>query len=126
MQKQLTVKEALEQGYVNFFYNSDGWQNMKYISDIGKEHYSVDWSRDDIYIVEKEAKQCISLSENELKEMILDQLECSHSDVTGSDDSYNTIQDAFSEFNWKPFEDAIEKILEGITAYRSTDIKLIP
>lgn len=120
-QKQLTVKEALEQGYESYFYNSDGWQGMKYLSDIEKG-ISVDWNRDDIYIVEKHATQCIAMSEGQVREMILEQLECEHEDVTGSDDSVNIIQDAFKDFDFKTIEDAINNVLEGVTSYRSTNI----
>lgn len=122
--KQLTVKEAIDQGYESFFYNSDGWQGMKYLSDIEKG-YEVDWSRDDIYIVEKEARQCISLAEDEIKDMVIDNLECSYYDATNNDDD-NVIRDAFAKFDFKPFEEAISKVLEGITSYHSTDIKLVP
>lgn len=97
---------------------------MRYISDIEKEPSSIDWGRDDIYIVEKEAKQAISLSEGELKDLIIDQLECQYMDVTGDDDT-NTVSDAFSEFDFKPFEEQIERVLETIACYRSTEIKLI-
>ena len=121
---QLTVKEALEQGYENFFYNSDGWQGMKYIADIEKG-YKVDWSRDDIFIVEKNPTQAISLSEGELKDLIVDHFDGQYYDVTNNDDS-NVISDAFSGMDFNPFEDAIEKVLEGVTFYRPTDIKLIP
>ncbi len=123
--QHLTVKEALEQGYESYFYNSDGWQAMKYISDIEKDPTLIDWSRDDIFLVEKEPRQAISLSEGELKDLIIDQLECQYMDVTGDDDT-NTISDAFSGFDFKPFEEQVNKILEGITTYHTTEIKLIP
>lgn len=122
--KQLTVKEALEQGYENFFYNSDGWQNLKHLSDI-KKGVEVDWKRDDIYIVEKQPKQAVSLSEGELKDLIVEHFESQYYDVTGDDDT-NTISDTFSKVDFSPFEEIIGKILEGITSYHSTDIKLIP
>lgn len=123
--KQLTVKEAIEQGYESFFYNSDGWQRMRHLIDIGKGE-TVDWTRDDIYIVEKHPAQCFSLSEDEIKDLILDELANQHDDATGSDDSYNTIKEAFADFDFKSIEDAIDKVLEGVTSYQSTDIKLVP
>jgi hypothetical protein len=123
--KQLTVKEALEQGYQHYFYNSDGWQAMKHISDIEKEPESIDWSREDIYIVEKEPSQAVSLSEGELKELIIDHFDGQYYDITGSDDS-NTVSDAFSDVDFSPFEKVIESVLEGLTTYRPTEIKLVP
>lgn len=124
-QKTLTVKQALEQGYESYFYNSDGWQGMKYISDILIEPDSIDWKRDDIFISEKQARQTMSLSEGELKDIIIDQLEGTYYDLTSDDDS-SVINDAFSDFDFKTLEDAINKVLEGVTTYHSTDIKLIP
>lgn len=124
--KQLTVKEAIEQGYESYFYNSDGWQGMKYLNDILLDPTSIDWGRDDIYICSKEATQSISLSEGELKDLLVDHFECQYYDVTHDDDSLNTINDAFGKLDLKPFEDAIEKVLEDISSYTSTDIKLIP
>lgn len=123
-QLQLTVQEALAQGYEHYFYNSDGWQAMKSLSDIGKG-YEVDWSRNDIYIVEKKSEQVLSLGEGELKGMIVDQFESTYYDLTSNDDP-NVINDAFSTFDFKPFEEAIDKVLEGITCYRATKIKLAP
>lgn len=123
--KQLTVKEALEQGYTYFFYNFDGWQCAKHLADIDKG-YEVDWTRDDIFLASKEPVQSCSLSEGSLKEWIVDNIESQYSDETNDDDSYNTISEAFKDFDFKPFEDAISKVLETITHYRSTNIKLVP
>lgn len=123
--QQLTVKEALEQGYESYFYNSEGWQRMRYIGDIEKDPDSIDWKRDDIFIVEKTPRQAIFMSEGELKDLIVDHFEGQYHDVTSSDD-YNTVTDAFSDMDFKPFEIAIEKILEELSTYHSTDIKLVP
>lgn len=125
MKQQLTVKEALEQGYEHYFYGSDGWQSMKFISDIVKEPGSIDWNRGDIYIAEKESRQAIFLGEKELKDLIVEHFEGQYYDVTGDDDS-NTVSDAFSKVDFEPFEKIIEGVLETLTSYHSTDIKLIP
>lgn len=122
-QNKLTVKEAIEQGYQHFFYNSDGWQALKHLSDIEKG-YKVDWSRDDIYIVEKEPKQVMSLSEGEIKDLIVDHLEGQYYDLTSNDDP-NVVADAFGDFDFSDIEKKIDAVLEGITSYKSTDIKLI-
>jgi hypothetical protein len=49
-EKTLTVKQALEQGYTHYVFNSDGFQSLKDIIHISDEYFN----RDDIRVVEKE------------------------------------------------------------------------
>lgn len=117
--EQLTVKDAIEQGYEHFVYNSDGYQSLKELTS-----NDIDWSRDDIYVVGKEPLHPKGLTANELADFIGDRLEADYYEITGSDS--NSVYDAIIEVDFSDIEMRINKALEKVNYYEATKIKLIP
>lgn len=119
--KQLTVKEALEQGYESFVYDSDGYQSIKPI-----DIEDINWSRDDISLVEKESFSPIGLEEDILKEMIIESIWNNHYENTGDDT--NAIEDSLKPLNLdlSKIKLQIDEALSELKYYKSSGIKLIP
>ncbi len=121
--EQLTVKEALEQGYTQFLYSSGGFQRLSSLSEICEE----DFKKDGVELVEKEPHHPLGLDVESFREDIADNLECQHSGETGDDTSevYNTV----ISIDLKEFESIVNIVndkLSGLNYYKSTGIKLIP
>lgn len=119
---QLTVAQALAEGYTHFVYGNDGFQRVKQI-----EPEEIDWKRDDISIVEKEGFHPTGIDEDNLKDMIIDHIWQQHYDDTNDDDD-NVIEEAIRPLNLDLSNviKQIDEALTSITTYKSAGIKLIP
>lgn len=104
--EQLTVKEALDQGYQHYCFNKDGYQSLRDISDVDED----DLKRDDICIVNKEPENIGGISCDELKDLIGEHLQCQFDDLTGDDT--NSVYEAIKEVD---FTDTENKITGPIT-----------
>lgn len=119
LQKTMTVKEAVKQGFEYYVYDSDGWQSLKEISDMG-----MNWNRDDIKLVNKESNHPFGLDAKYIAETLAEIISVNYSDETGydGDDVYDVIKD----LDLSQTEKLIEEALSKINHYRSSGIKLIP
>ncbi len=119
LQKTMTVKEALEQGFEYYVYDSDGWQSLKDISDM-----DMDWNRDDIKLVNKEPTHPFGLDAKYIAETLAEIISINYADESGfdGDDVYDTIKD----LDLSDTEDKINEALSKIIHYRSSGIKLVP
>lgn len=117
--KELTVKEALEQEYVYYVYNSDGYQALKYISDM-----EMDFNRDDIRLVNKEPYAPCGMDSKNIAETLAEIIEQNHIEDTGDDTEQ--VYDAIMGIDFSGTQKLIDEALSKINYYIATDIKLIP
>lgn len=116
---ELTVKQALEKGYEYYVYDSDGWQSLKDISDM-----EMDFDRDDLVLVEKEARHPFGLDAKYIAETLAEIISVNYSDETGCDT--DDVYDAVKDLDLSGTEEIINEALSKINHYRSSGIKLIP
>lgn len=116
---QLTIKEALEQGYEYCVHNSEDIQRLIGISDIEE----IDFVKDDIRIVDKDPKHPTGISSKDLADMIAEQLQCDYNEVVDDEDS---VYDVIKKLDFTEMENKIIAALSEINYYPVTDIKLIP
>jgi len=121
---QLTVKQALEEGYTHFVYASDGYQAIKGIEDVLKDEKAIDFSRDDIYIVSKEPFHPSAPDNEELKDLIAEHVWVNHHDNTGDDT--DAVFDAVKAIDFNDISERIQSALNGLNYYHQTNIKLVP
>lgn len=117
--KQLTVEEALEQGYEYYVYDDDGWQSLKDISDM-----EMDWNRDDISLVNKEPHHPFGLDAKYIAETLAEIISINYADESGYDG--DAVYDAIKELDLSQTESLIYNALSKITHYKSSGIKLVP
>lgn len=118
--EQLTVSQAIEQGYTSFFYASDGWQRVKYITSD-----KINWKKSDIFLAEKDPRHPSVPDAEELAELIAEQMAVNYADETGADDT-DPVYYAIKAID---FSDVVERIrteLIKIDYYTQANIKLIP
>lgn len=119
MKEQLTVKQALEQGYTLCGQDKGEWISLNNIEDMGH----IDDFYDNTVIAEKEGISA-SVDADTLREYIADYAEDSWADETGDDRAM--VYDAILEMDFSEIADKINKQIEHIKSYRLTDIKLVP
>ncbi len=119
MKNELTVKEALEQGYEYYVYDSDGWQSLKDISDM-----DMNWDRDDISLVNKDPSHPFGLDAKYIAETLAEIISINYSDESGFDG--DDVYDAIKDLDLSETENKINESLSKINHYRSSGIKLIP
>jgi len=117
--ENLTIKEALSQGYTKCGDNKKEWQTLDDISELGKE----DFVDRDIVLAEKESFSP-SISEDKIKELLADYI---------SDEWYERCPDDTDEVYNKVSEvdvtDVTKRINENLSdkkAWMLTSIKLTP
>lgn len=116
---EMTVKQALEEGYEYYVYDSDGWQALNYISD-----NEMDFERSDIVLVKKETVSPAGIDSKAIAELIAEHLEVNHSDDTGDDTEQ--VYDIIKKLDFSDVEKQIDEALNAIKYYTSSGIKLIP
>lgn len=116
--KKLTVKEAVEQGYKWYVYNSDGFQCLKKITD-----NDINWERDDIWLVDKEAIGCPVPTERDIAEMLADHINSIWGEET--DDDTDEVYNKIMTCDFTETVKMIEVTLEKKTYYHQSEIKLI-
>ena len=119
--EQLSVKEALEQGYTKYCFNSDGFQGLK---DIAGEIDPAHFERDDIRIVEIKSYNPCGISSKDIAELLAEHLECNHADDSGDDTEQ--VYDAIKELDFTEAENKITEALSNLHYYRATKIRLNP
>lgn len=121
MSEQLTVKEALEQGYENYFIPSNGWQGVNNIADITPDVFL----KEDIYLCNKEPQIPSSLSADIIAEMIAERAESDYEDETGSDDASN-IYEGVLALNYFDIAQKIKEEMANHGYYKQSKIQLVP
>lgn len=119
--EKLTLTQALEQGYVYYVYQGDGYQSLKHLTDLKLD--PSDLERDDLELVEIDPQHPAGISSKDLAELIADHLEDQHSSETGCDtlDVYNTIRG----LDFTDMEKKIAEELKGIAYHMACGIKLV-
>lgn len=117
--RELTVKEAIEQGYTMYCFNDDGFQGLRDIEDVDDE----DLSRNDIRLVEKEHYHPSGLSSKDIAEILAEHIEVSH--YSDSGDDTEAVFNAINDLDFTEAENKISEALSKLKYYRATDIKLI-
>ncbi len=117
--ESLTVKQALEQGYEYYVYDSDGWQSLKDISDM-----EMDFDRDDLVLVNKDPQHPFGLNAKYIAETLAEIISVNYSDETGCDT--DDVYDAIKDLDLSETEKTINEALSKINHYRSSGIKLVP
>ena len=118
--KELSIKDALEQGYTKYCFNSDGFQGLL---DISGNIDPSDLAREDIRIVEKEPYSPAGISSKDIAELLAEHIESNHMDDSGDDTEQ--VFDAIKELDFTDAEHKIGEALSKLKYYRATDIKLI-
>lgn len=116
---ELSIKEALEQGYTKYCFNMDGFQGLKDIKDVFDE----DLARSDIRLVEIEPYSPAGISSVDIAELLAEHIECNH--VDESQDDTEQVYDAIKKLDFTDAENRIAEALSKLHYYRATDIKLI-
>lgn len=114
----LTVKQAIEKGFEYFVYAKEGYQAAQ---KLGVDE--IDWSREDIYLLDKNGNPPHTLSSKEIAETLADAISENHSWDTGddTDDVYQTICD----LDFTDVEQRIKEALSSMIFYPQTNIRLI-
>ncbi len=111
--EQLTVKEALDQGYK---YCMNGDAECAY----GIEE-NLDFTTKDWYLLSKEPSP-YQIADNEIMDLLCDNIGCQ--EEVGDDDG--ELADIVATVDFSEITAAVNNALKKNTYYRSTDIELIP
>lgn len=115
--QQLTVKEALEQGYTRYI--GDGEEVAGYLSDIEMEETDLSGTW---WLVEKESTT-IEISANEIYEDLADNFSDNH-ELYDDDNSFRDL--IISAVDWEAIAAQINEKLKTRPVFFPTSIKLIP
>jgi len=119
--EQLTVKEALEQGYVYYVYSDDGYQKLKDITDVN----NIDFDRA-VRLVDKNPYHPAGIDKESLMDMIAEHIYLNHESESGDDT--DSVYDAIKAIDFD-FTDVINKIhtaLSNLNYYKAVNIRLVP
>ncbi|NRB81994.1 MAG: hypothetical protein HRU38_25635 [Saccharospirillaceae bacterium] len=119
--KQLTVKEAIKQGYKYYGFGNKEWQTAEELDDgVFAEVDEDDW--DDLVLFEKNASQP-TIDSRTIANMLADYIADQDSNDCGRDDDcvYKTVE----EMDFKKVAENINKELEQHKYWMITDIKLV-
>lgn len=125
MENQLTIAQAIEQGYEKWVYAGEGFQPLNFLSDIQDS----DFQNGIILLVEKEPYQPSGINAEDLLELIAEHLNDNHASESGGDDTDEVLNN-IKKIDHKilePLIKAIDEKLDGLCHYyRATDIELLP
>lgn len=114
--KKLTVKQAIEEGYSHWGYKDREYQYAQNLEDIVDDDFNTD---ETLVLFEKEPFYR-SISASEIQDLIFDYMY--DNDETSDDTDF--MDDRFSESDFKPLSDLINKKLSDYPYYFLTDIEL--
>jgi len=117
MQK-LTVKEALEQGYVYCGQKTNDWQSLTFIKDLDSTDFE-----NELVLYSKESSSP-TITADSLKDLIADHMESDWGSDTGDDT--NQVYEKAITLDYAPFAEMINNAMSGIQSYAQTEIQLIP
>jgi|SRR5690606_15322683 len=114
--KTITVKEAIQQGYEYFGYKDREFQHAQSLKDISEE----DFNTNETLILFNKKASYRSISAEEIQELIFDYMY--DNDEMADDTEF--MNDIFSESDFKPLSELINKKLSDYPYYFLTDIEL--
>lgn len=118
---ELTVKEALEQGYSLWGYENEEFQHLRNLSEISPEYFENSEYRN-IVLADKEPTY-LSVNADDLHERISEELK----DGSDFQDDTDMIDDAVKvAVNWEEIADKINESLKSRPYYYLTNIRLKP
>lgn len=120
MEKEMTVKEALAQGYDKYIYPADGWQRLNEVSDVE----DIDWSKGPV-LIDPTPLTAPTMSAEDIADTLADQMEAMYYDETSSDDT-SGIVDSVKEIDFSAIEAALKTAMEKHIYYKQSDIRLVP
>jgi len=119
--KQLTVKEAIKQGYTLYGFGNREWQSTNDLhDDIFDEIEEDEWG--DIFLFEKKSNQPI-ITTTEISEMLADHISENDADECGRED--DCVYKAVDELDFSQTAEMINKELSKHKYWMITDIKLV-
>lgn len=121
MKTQLTLKEAIEQGYTKVGTNASGWQHLHDIEDFTNWDFD---GRTKYFLAEKEAQYHLRETKD-LAEMIADRISDDYADETGCDD-VNDILDRIKAIDFSAVNQKINYVMTNYPYWTLTTIELVP
>lgn len=120
---QLTVKEAIEQGYTHYGFDNGDFQHLSQLEDATPEDFQPsEWRGGDAVLANKEPYY-MSISGDSIRDVVTDQI-CDSDEY--KDDS-GTVEDALKEMDvWQDFAAKINDKLKEHPYWYLTEIKLVP
>lgn len=118
---QLTVKEALEQGYKHYVYSDvQEWSSILPIAGEGL----IQWERVPM-LTEKELSMYPGIDKDTIAELLAEDIYCNWEDQSGDDS--DKVYDIVKALDYTAVAEMINKALSDkkICAYEVTDIKLV-
>lgn len=123
MSEQLTVKEAIEQGYTHYGYDNGGFQHLSTLEDISPADLEESEWRGGHPVLAQKEPFFMSISADDVRDNVTDHI-CDQEEYM--DDS-GTIEDALKEMDiWEGFAAKINDTLKKHPYWYLTEIKLIP
>ena len=119
---QLTVKEALEQGYTRCGYGNEEWQTALHIADLDSEDFNV-VGRNRLMLMSKEHR-APSVTSSQISDLIADNVSEMHGNDTGDDT--DSVYDLIKAMNFNEIVSDINATLSTYKYWDMTDIELIP
>lgn len=118
MEQTLTPEEAMKQGYQFWGFGGERYQTLRDIEEIDK----YDWeSTQGMFLFEKYGYSP-QISEEDLRELVAEHIECNHADETGDDTE--KVYHIVKGLNFADMSMKINHALDKIQYYRLTDVKL--
>jgi hypothetical protein len=121
MKTQLTIAEALAEGFTKVGTDTTGWQHLHELSDMTAADFD---GRTKYFLFTKEAQYCMRETKD-FADMVADRISDDYADETGSDD----VKDIFEEIKALDFSSITQKINFVMSSYpywTKTSIELIP
>jgi len=117
---KLTIKEALEQGYIKCGYDEREWQSLMDIEDLSPDDFNNDKK---IILADKESQSTLVDSEY-LKDLLADNISSMHQDEIGDDT--DSVYDSIKAIEFESTAVIINNTLSVHRYWNLTEIELIP
>lgn len=120
---ELTIKEAIAQGYVHAGQPYTDWQSLQKLEDLTDE--DLEMHKDGLHLFTKEYR-VPSITVDTVKEMVADSIEQSWGDESGDDDTERVFKAVMElDDDFAKIVKAVNAKVDHIKCYDCTDIKLI-
>jgi hypothetical protein len=117
MSKEITITEALKEGYKFCGRQSEEWQSLTPIKDLSP----IDFEKP-LFLADKKG-DVFNFSKDLISEFLADVISGNEAEETGRDT--DQIYNAIKEIDFSETELKIQEVLNGFKSYKLTDIKLI-
>lgn len=120
MKKQLTIKEALAEGYTQVGTDAPGWQQLYDIEDLSPADFDC---KTKYFLAQKETQYHLRESKD-IAGLIADRISDDYGDETGCDD-VNDILEQIKAIDFSTVTDKINEVMNNFPYWGLTDIELI-